>query len=36
MTEMADIDPNGMVVLSEKPGFGVELDEARLKSTRIG
>jgi hypothetical protein len=25
-----------MIVLSWKPGFGVELDEERLKTTRIG
>jgi L-alanine-DL-glutamate epimerase-like enolase superfamily enzyme len=36
MSEVADVDRNGMVVLSEKPGFGVELDEKRLAQTRIG
>ena len=36
LTEAPDVDADGMVVLSEKPGFGVELDEARLTATRIG
>ncbi|MGH6923954.1 MAG: mandelate racemase/muconate lactonizing enzyme family protein [Propylenella sp.] len=35
MTETRDVDAEGMIVLSEKPGFGVELDEERLKATRI-
>ena len=35
MTETSDITEDGMVVLSEKPGFGVELDEARLKDKRF-
>ena len=35
LTEVADIDRDGMIVLSDKPGFGVELDEERLKATRI-
>jgi L-alanine-DL-glutamate epimerase-like enolase superfamily enzyme len=36
LTEEQDVSADGMVVLSERPGFGVELDEARLKATRIG
>ncbi len=32
----SDVTKDGMIVLSEKPGFGVELDEERLKTTRIG
>ncbi len=36
LTEAADITRDGMVVLSDKPGFGVELDEERLRATRIG
>jgi L-alanine-DL-glutamate epimerase-like enolase superfamily enzyme len=36
VTETQDISPDGMIVLSEKPGFGVELDEERLRATRIG
>jgi L-alanine-DL-glutamate epimerase-like enolase superfamily enzyme len=35
LAEPQDIAPDGMIVLSEKPGFGVELDENRLKATRI-
>jgi L-alanine-DL-glutamate epimerase-like enolase superfamily enzyme len=35
LTEPQDISAEGMVVLSEKAGFGVELDEERLKATRI-
>lgn len=31
-----DVDANGDLVLSEQPGFGVALDEARLQATRIG
>jgi L-alanine-DL-glutamate epimerase-like enolase superfamily enzyme len=30
------VDGEGMIVLSEKPGFGLQLDEERLKATRIG
>ncbi len=29
MTEAQDVDAEGMIVLSDKPGFGVELDEKR-------
>lgn len=29
-------DKDGMLVLSDRPGFGIELDEERLASTRIG
>jgi L-alanine-DL-glutamate epimerase-like enolase superfamily enzyme len=36
LTEPQDVTADGMIVLSEKPGFGVELDEDRLKATRIG
>ena len=36
MTEVSDITPDGMVVLSDRPGFGIDLDEDRLKATRIG
>ncbi len=36
MTETQDVTDDGMIVLSEKPGFGVELDEEKLKATRIG
>jgi L-alanine-DL-glutamate epimerase-like enolase superfamily enzyme len=36
MTDTQDVDAEGMVVLSERPGFGVELDEERLRATRIG
>ena len=36
MRETSDIRSDGMVVLSEKPGFGVELDDEQLKTTRIG
>ena len=35
MTESQDVTADGMIVLSDKPGFGVELDEERLKATRI-
>jgi L-alanine-DL-glutamate epimerase-like enolase superfamily enzyme len=35
MTETQGVDGEGMVVLSGRPGFGVELDEDRLKATRI-
>ena len=31
-----DVDGNGDLVLSEAPGLGVTLDEARLERTRIG
>ena len=36
MTETAGFDRDGMIVLSERPGLGVELDEARLKATQTG
>jgi L-alanine-DL-glutamate epimerase-like enolase superfamily enzyme len=36
LAEPQDITRDGMIVLSERPGFGVELDEDRLKATRIG
>jgi L-alanine-DL-glutamate epimerase-like enolase superfamily enzyme len=36
MTEVSDVTQDGMIVLSDKPGFGVNLDEDRLKATRIG
>jgi L-alanine-DL-glutamate epimerase-like enolase superfamily enzyme len=36
MTEVADIGVDGKISLSEAPGFGVELDEERLKTTRVG
>lgn len=36
MTETQDITKDGTVVLSEKPGFGVELDEEKLRATRVG
>ena len=36
MTDVSDITEDGMVVLSEKSGFGVNLDEERLKRTQIG
>jgi L-alanine-DL-glutamate epimerase-like enolase superfamily enzyme len=36
LTEPQDVTADGMIVLSEKPGFGVALDEDRLKATRIG
>jgi L-alanine-DL-glutamate epimerase-like enolase superfamily enzyme len=36
MTETAGVDADGMVVLSDRPGFGIDLDEDRLKATRIG
>ena len=36
LAEPQDVDAEGMVVLSDRPGFGVELDEERLKATRIG
>jgi L-alanine-DL-glutamate epimerase-like enolase superfamily enzyme len=29
------VDADGWLVLSDKPGFGVELDEERLKATRF-
>jgi L-alanine-DL-glutamate epimerase-like enolase superfamily enzyme len=35
MTETQDVTSDGIIVLSEKPGFGVDLDEARLAKTRI-
>ena len=35
MTETNDITKDGMVVLSDKPGFGLQLDEERLKQTRF-
>jgi L-alanine-DL-glutamate epimerase-like enolase superfamily enzyme len=35
LTETQDITRNGTIALSEKPGFGVELDEDRLRATRI-
>jgi L-alanine-DL-glutamate epimerase-like enolase superfamily enzyme len=36
LSEPQDVDGEGMIVLSDRPGFGVELDEARLEKTRIG
>ena len=36
LTETQDVDADGMIVLSEAPGFGVALDEERLKATRMG
>lgn len=36
LAEPQDVDAEGMVVLSDRPGFGLELDEERLKATRIG
>ncbi len=36
LAESQDVDAEGMIVLSDKPGFGVELDEGRLTATRIG
>jgi L-alanine-DL-glutamate epimerase-like enolase superfamily enzyme len=36
LTEPQDVTADGMIALSEKPGFGVALDEDRLKATRIG
>ena len=35
MTETSDITKEGMVALSDRPGFGVELEEPRLKKLRI-
>ena len=35
MSETSDITKDGMVELSEKPGFGVELDEKKLSRTRF-
>jgi len=35
LTEPADVTADGMVVLSDAPGFGVALDEDRLAATRI-
>ena len=35
MTETSDANSNGVVILSDKPGFGVELDEDVLRATRI-
>jgi L-alanine-DL-glutamate epimerase-like enolase superfamily enzyme len=35
LTEPQDISADGMVALSESPGFGVELDEERLRATRV-
>jgi L-rhamnonate dehydratase len=29
------IPQNGMITLSERPGFGIELDDAKIESTRI-
>jgi L-alanine-DL-glutamate epimerase-like enolase superfamily enzyme len=34
MSEPFDVDANGFVVLSDKPGMGYELDEERLSKTR--
>jgi L-alanine-DL-glutamate epimerase-like enolase superfamily enzyme len=36
LTAPVDVDKDGWLVLSDKPGLGIELDEARLKATRIG
>lgn len=35
MSDVSDVTKDGMVVLSDKPGFGVELDEDRLKATLV-
>lgn len=35
LTETQDVDADGMIVLSERPGLGVELDEERLEATRM-
>jgi L-alanine-DL-glutamate epimerase-like enolase superfamily enzyme len=35
MTEVSDVTKDGMIALSERPGFGVELDEERLKAMRV-
>lgn len=35
LTEPINVDADGWLVLSDKPGFGVELDEDRLKATRF-
>jgi L-alanine-DL-glutamate epimerase-like enolase superfamily enzyme len=35
LTQPVDVDKDGWLVLSDKPGLGIELDEARLKATRI-
>lgn len=36
LSETQDVDAEGMIVLSEAPGFGVTLDEEKLAATRIG
>jgi L-alanine-DL-glutamate epimerase-like enolase superfamily enzyme len=35
MAEPVDIDKEGAIVLSDKPGLGFELDEERLAATRV-
>ena len=35
MAEPLDIDTEGSIVLSDKPGLGFELDEERLAATRV-
>jgi L-alanine-DL-glutamate epimerase-like enolase superfamily enzyme len=30
-----DVDADGYIVLSDKPGLGIELDEDKLKATRV-
>ena len=35
LTAPVAVDPQGWIVLADAPGFGVELDEARLARTRL-
>lgn len=36
LAEPFDVDATGTIVLDDRPGFGVALDEDRLQATRIG
>jgi L-alanine-DL-glutamate epimerase-like enolase superfamily enzyme len=36
MIEPLDVNANGDIVLSDKPGLGIDLNEELLAKTRIG